>query len=395
MGTRAGVGSSHHRNPREAAREAASQALQQAGSDRADFVFMFASVGYEQTQLLRAVREATGHAPLTGCSGEGVIAGAEADESNFTVAVMTIQSDEVRFANGLTEGLKQNSEVAGRTMARGVGERIADDTLGLFVFADGLSLNFDRFVRGFESQLALGRHLPLFGGTAADNWAMKRTYQYCDDEISSDGVAWALMSGNARVASAVNHGCIPIGSERTVTRAEGNLIYEIDGKPVLEVLKEYLIGDEVENWEKTVVSLSVGFKAPGYLSDYDEYVIRFMPAKDDEKGAVMLSTEVAEGTSIWMTRRDREKIAHGLDRMADSLCAQLGGSEPKFVLQFDCAGRGKVVIRDQQRAEMLQRLQSRMVGNAPWIGCYTYGEIGPVGQHNCFHNYTAVLAAVY
>lgn len=395
MGTHGGVGITHHRDPREAGREAATQALHKIGVDKPDFVFVFASVGYDPVPLLRSIREATGYAPLTGCSGEGVIGGSEADESNFSVAVMAIRSDDVRFANGLTCGLKQDSGAAGRNVAHSVRQKIADDTRALFVFADGLSLNFDRFVHGFEAELALGRHLPLLGGTAADNWAMNRTYQYCDDEIASDGVAWALLSGNARVAYAVNHGCIPIGSERKVTRAEGNFIYEIDGKPVLEVLKEYLIGDEVENWEKAVVSLSVGFKAPRHLSDDDEYVIRFMPRKDDEKGAVMLSTEVKEGTSIWMTRRDREKIARGLDRMAEEIRGALGDSSPKLVFQFDCAGRGKVVLRDQQKTELLNRLQSNIGGDAPWIGCYTYGEIGPVRQHNCFHNYTAVLAVVY
>ncbi|WP_409410528.1 FIST N-terminal domain-containing protein [Bradyrhizobium sp. AUGA SZCCT0160] len=60
---------------------------------------MFASVGYEQRALLDAVRVATGGAPLAGGSGGGVIAGAEADESSFAVAVMTIRSDELNFTN--------------------------------------------------------------------------------------------------------------------------------------------------------------------------------------------------------------------------------------------------------------------------------------------------------
>ena len=63
MGIQAGVGMSHHRNPRVAGQEAARQALEQAGVDKPDFVFMFATVGYNQQALLQAVRQATGGAP--------------------------------------------------------------------------------------------------------------------------------------------------------------------------------------------------------------------------------------------------------------------------------------------------------------------------------------------
>src|SRR5215213_8734724 len=97
MATRAGVGMSRHHNPNIAGREAAEQALQKAGVDRPDFVFMFASIGYDQHSVLRAVRETTGGAPLTGCSAEGTINGDDADESNFSVVVTAISSDELRW----------------------------------------------------------------------------------------------------------------------------------------------------------------------------------------------------------------------------------------------------------------------------------------------------------
>src|SRR5215208_6972179 len=108
MTTRAGVGMSHHHSPTIAGREAAKQALENAGLDKPDFVFMFASVGYNQRSLLRAVREATGGAPLCGCSGEGTINGDDADESDFSVVVTAISSDELQWTNGLATGLEDD-----------------------------------------------------------------------------------------------------------------------------------------------------------------------------------------------------------------------------------------------------------------------------------------------
>ncbi len=395
MSTKAGVGLSHHRNPEVAGREAAETALRKAGIHRPDFVFTFASVGYDQKVLLGAVRDATHRAPLCGSSGEGIIAGTEADESNFAVAVMALSSDELRFSPALATDLKRDSEGAGRRIAETLRPHIGPDTLAMIMLADGLTLNFDRFLSGLEGTLGSERPLPVFGGTSADNWAMKQTFQYCDDAVVSDGVACALVSGRADVAWSVNHGCLPIGVERTVTKSEGNVIYEIDGKPILEVLKEYLVGDEIDNWNKTVVNLCLGFKAPGSMKQYDEYLIRFMPTKDDATGSITISTEVSEGTSVWMTRRDYEKIAKGVERIAHEIQTATGGRTPKLVLQFDCAGRGKVVLRDQQKSALQRKLRGNFSPEVPWMGLYTYGEIGPVGTRNAFHNYTAVVMAIY
>ena len=100
MSTKAGVGISRHHNPNVAAREAAEQALEKAGVERPDIVIMFASIGYDQHSLLRAVLEPTGGAPLIGCSAEGTIDGDDADESSFSVVITAISSEEMQWHKG-------------------------------------------------------------------------------------------------------------------------------------------------------------------------------------------------------------------------------------------------------------------------------------------------------
>src|SRR5215218_736986 len=137
MATKAGVGMSRHHNPNIAGREAAQQALQKAGVDRPDFVFMFASFAYDQHSVLRTVRETTGGAPLTGCSAEGTINGDDADESNFSVVVTAISSDELRWTNGLAAGLEADPRAVGKRLAQDLLPHLSADTIGLFVFPDG------------------------------------------------------------------------------------------------------------------------------------------------------------------------------------------------------------------------------------------------------------------
>lgn len=186
---------------------------------------------------------------------------------------------------------------------------------------------------------------------------------------------------------------MPVGVERKVTRAEGNVIYEIDDTPVLDVMKEYLVEKEIDDWQEAIVNLCLMFEAPGHSQDHAEYLIRFTPTKDDDAGSVTIPTEVEEGESVWMTRRDHRLIQEGVDRMAVSISDKLEGATPKLVLHLDCAGRGKSMFRDQVKKDLLTRLQKQIAPDAPWLGFFTYGEIGPVGDENCFHNYTAVVAA--
>jgi hypothetical protein len=398
MATKAGVGMSRHHNPNVAGREAAEQALKKAGVSKPDFVFMFGSIGYDQRSLVRAVRETTRGAPLTGCSAEGTINGDDADESNFSVVVTAISSDELHWMNGLAAGLRADPRDAGKRVAQDLLPHLSAETIGLFVFPDGVSLSLEHFFAGLEGTLSSERFLPMWGGGAGNNYIFgEPTYQYCDDEVVSDGVSYALLSGKAQASWALSHSLIPIGGERKVTRSQGNVIYEIDGKPATEVLNEYLpegaLADE-RDWSRYAYSLALTSKAPSYMKD-EEYIVRGVPQLNLTDGSVTVQTEVTEGTSVWFSSRDKEKITAGLDRMAAQIKEQLGGAQPKLVFQFECSTRGKLMFREQEKLQLLKRLRQSVDPDVPWAGFYTEGrELGPVEKHNDPHLLTSVVLAL-
>lgn len=395
MGTCVGVGCSVHKNPLEAGREAAVEALKQAGISRPDFVFVFAAVGYNQQLLLRSIRDATSGAPLSGCSGEGIITRKVVTETNFGVGVMVISSDELRFSNACVSGITEGSDGAGERLARMIQPWVTDDVIACFVMADGLLFNFDSFLKGFEKTLDRAVPIPLYGGLAADNWSSHKTFQYHNDQVISEGLCCVVMSGSGKVACGIHHGCVPVGKRRIVTRCRGNIIYEIDGQPALEALKDYFPEDWKQQWNKITLNLCLGFKAPErFGNEYEEYVIRYMMGKDDQQGYVTIQSEVGEGTELWLTRRDRELITEGAGKISGKILEQLAGSKPRFVLQFECVGRGKVVFREHEKMELISSLQRAVGEDIPWLGLYTYGEIGPIAGQNFQHNFTSVIVAV-
>lgn len=395
MGFSCGVGYSDDRNPNIAGRDAATAALQSAGITEPDLILLFSTVGYKQHIIYNAVRQTAGNAPIFGCSGEGIIFRDKSVETNFSVAVAVIKSDEYRFATASSLGLKENSNKVGRSIGSSLKDTLRGaNPLGLLTFADGLTMNYDQLLSGLMDEMSPGKMLPHFGGTAADNWKFEGTYQYTDKGVCSDAATCALIYGSGKLVYGVKHGCVPVGDERTVTRSVANRIHEIDGKPALQVINEYLsVAERNDDWQKTNVYLSIGIKAPEFMRGYDDYMIRFMPMRDEADGSVYVPTEIAEGTRFYMTRRDFDKIAQGNQNLVEEIKSQLSGNLPRFVLQIECGGRGKIIFKDEEKQSLLKLVQQGIdpQGVVPWIGVYTYGEFSPVQGVNCFHNYSNVL----
>ena len=120
-----------------------------AGISKPEFVFMFSSIGYDQHSLLQAVREATGEAPLTGCSAAGTINGDDADESNFSVVVTVISSDELHWTNGLATGLEDDPPAVGKQVAELL-PHLSTSTLACLSSLTGLRITSTTLLRGWR-----------------------------------------------------------------------------------------------------------------------------------------------------------------------------------------------------------------------------------------------------
>jgi hypothetical protein len=170
-----------------------------------------------------------------------------------------------------------------------------------------------------------------------------------------------------------------------------------NGKPAAEVLKEYLPEHalvEDRDGMRYAISLALCFRAPSYIKD-EEYVVRGVPTVRMADGSIIVQgTEVQEGTSVWFSSRDKEKISTRFERMAAQIKEQLGGEKPKLVFQFECLTRGKFLFREQESLQLLKRFRQSLGPEAPWAGFYTIGEIGPVEKHNDRHLYTSVVLAL-
>ncbi len=80
--------------------------------------------------------------------------------------------------------------------------------------------------------------------------------------------------------------------------------------------------------------------------------------------------------------------------MATQIKEQLEGEQSELVFQFECVTRGKMMFREQEKLQNLKRFRQSLDPDAPWVGFYAVGEIGPVKEHNLRHLYTSVVLAL-
>jgi hypothetical protein len=395
MPTHAAVGQSTSRSARDAGREATVSALLQL-SDEPRLLLVFATTGYDQGELLAGVNDVGGDAPVSGCSAEGVIAQHLSDEGSHAAVVMAVASDKATFVPFLAEGLT-DSRACGRALAEQIAASGAEGRC-LLLFPDGMNGNCTTLLGSLQE--ALPYPLLVAGGAAGAAISTERTtYQYFGREVRTDAVAAVLIGGDVSMETALSHGSMPIGVARTVTRSDGGTVYEIDGRPAWEVLREYLDGNRSDLSIADSLHLAFAEKVrPGGDGRPDEYIMHTPWGLDAATGALFFPGGLREGVRIQIARRDPDRIREGATAEARALAARAAGRSPSLVLHFDCAGRGRVIFGEQATATTVASMQSALGTSIPWLGFYTYGEIAPFQgepERAVYHNHTVVLCALY
>jgi hypothetical protein len=393
--TRVGIGLSTLQDASTAGREAATAALAELGPRPADFLLVFGTTGYDQLALLEAVAQAAGGVPMSGCSGEGIIARAFADEGSHVVAVTALASDELRFDPIVVREVSNDPVGSADALAAAVAERAVegDDKL-LLVFPDGLQCKMKAVLDRLHEKLA--ESVLVVGGGAGgilDTW---QTYQYHHREVLQNAVSAVLVQGRFVAEVAVSHGCRPIGLERLVTKATDGNVYTIDDKPAFDVFKEYVDGNPDELRATDLVHLCLGRELSREHRDgYGKLIIAAPAGLEKDTGAIFFPAGIEEGDRVYMTRRDPTCVRDSAVSASKKIVAAHPDEEPLLVLQFDCAGRGRQLFGSQTTAMTVTPLQELFASAAPWVGFHSYGEIAPLQGKPYYHNYTVALLAIY
>ena len=107
---------------------------------------------------------------------------------------------------------------------------------------------------------------------------------------------------------------------------------------------------------------------------------------------------IPEGTKLWLTARDENRIFEQMEVMTNQMCERLKGKEIVAVFHADCLARGRYLFNKVLKEELVNRMQFPFLKNGecpPWLGMYGFGEFARLGNQNTYHNYTTALYILY
>jgi hypothetical protein len=216
-----------------AAEAATREALAMAGLDQADLVLLFFTVEHvpQIGEVLERVAAIAGTERIIGSSGMGVLATQGEVEQRPGVAVMVLGSGSLSFEPLLCPSLRERDVSVGVELAERCRARSGRTSLAV-LFPDAYNAHPQRLLSAFR-EYAGG--VPVVGAGSSESGAQGRTFQVMGLEPTTNALSALILSGAFKVFVDVTQGCQPISRPMTITAAEGNLIYEIDRRPALEV----------------------------------------------------------------------------------------------------------------------------------------------------------------
>ena len=399
MATQAGVGFSENPKSGNAGVEAANAAMAEAGVDECDLAIMYSTAKHDPTELRDGVRSVIGpDARLIGGYAIGAITKEKLGYEGYQVGVAVVSSASMQVDMFIEKGLPGNERDVGVALGEQVESKEYDGTPNILLMYDSIK---DKPPEGvvFNMNLAtpliegMGQSLkawpPAAGVGMIGDWQSSPTYQWFDDRIEQQSAMALVLSGDVRMDTIIMHGCKPSSGYHTITRAEHNVVLEIDGKPAVEAIAG-LLGDAFKSWEDYPFFVTLGLNKGDKFGEFkeEEYANRLVMGVDKERGGlIMFEPDLQAGHEVQLMRRSIDFNYIG-ERVED-LLERVGDRKPFLALYIDCAGRASAYSGTER--EEAEEVQKAIGARMPLLGMYSGVEIAQVGEDIQALDWTGVL----
>lgn len=376
----------------EAARGLVARIEEQLGGEPPALVVAFASTAQPLGELLSALGRALPGARVIGASTTGEFT--QEGDGNGAVSAFAVAGDYRVFA-GMGTGIHESLEGAVEGALAGIPLSVAGyPHRTAILLVDGLAgvgEEVTLLVAG-----ALGPDVPIAGGMAGDDWKIRETLVGVGDCVAGGALVVTVIFSAAPLGVGVCHGHRPVGRKLTITRSEGNVVHELDGRPAwahwLEVTRPLAAEDGIDAdvlaTPGAVLQYFARYEAG--LTTGQEIRIR-TPLTRNADGSLSFACGMPEGVVVDVMRSTANLQLESAREAARRARAALRGAPVAGAIVFDCGCR-KVLLGDGFGAAV--RAMSGELGGAPLAGFESYGEIAlNVGDFSGFHNTTSVVLA--
>jgi len=254
--------------------------MAQAGVSRCDLAIMYSTSKHDPAQLRDGVRSAIGpEARLIGGYSIGTITKDRLGYEGYQMGVAVMSSDSAKVDMFIEAGLPDNEFNVGVALGRQIKRQVYTETPNILLMYDSIrakppegmvfSLNLvTPLIEGMGQSLRTWP--PAAGVGMMGDMQGTPTYQWFDDRIERHAAMALVLSGGVRMDTIIMHGCKPSGRYHTITKAEGNIVLEIDGKTAVDAVAELLGPDSYKSWEDYPIFVTLGVNKGDKFGEFRE-----------------------------------------------------------------------------------------------------------------------------
>lgn len=347
--------------------------------DKANLVIVFGSKELLlQRNLLDDIKNMYPNSVQVGCSTAGEIYDIEVSDDILSLVAISFEHTIIKEAIvDITPG--EDSLIIGSRLRD---QLLANDLSHILVLSDGLLVNGSKLVEGITKDLP--KHIAVTGGLAGDGGAFKETVIYANNNSKSARVvAIGFYGTRLKVGYASVGGWDPYGAVRKVTKAEGNVLYELDGQPALDLYKLYL-ADKAQELPSSALLFPLNIKR----TENDEPVVRTVLAIDEDKKSMTFAGDITLGGYARFMKANFNNLVEAAATAANNTGSIKDDAD--LAILISCVGR-KLILK--QRIEEEVEAVRDLLGKTVLAGFYSYGEISPFTPNaKCeLHNQTMTI----
>jgi hypothetical protein len=309
-------------------------------------------------------------AEVIGCSTGGQVVDDDVSDDIATATVLQFAQTQVATI-GVPIPDKQRSEAVGLEIGHALR---AMDLRAVLVLSDGININGSRLVSGLRT--ALGDGVVITGGLAGDGARFEQTTVHLNGTSSTHQVvAVGLYGESIRVGHGNGGGWSAFGPRRQISRSRDNVLFELDGKPALDLYKFYL-GCEADGLPGT------GLLYPLLIADPanpHHAMVRTLLAVDEQQASMMFAGDMPEGWTAQMMQGHFDRLSEAAATAAMKArapwAAAGSASSDKVAILISCIGRR--ILMGESIVEEIAAVREAFGRGISCTGFYAYGEISP------------------
>lgn len=333
---------------------------------------------------IQSVLTAYPEAAAIGCSSSGEIFGTHIQDDTLVVGVLQFDHTTIRTTSAPVKDAGMSFQ-AGQALAND----LKDPALrGVLVLSDGLGVNGSELIRGLNA--VLPANVVVTGGLAGDGDRFKRTWVVKDGLPTGGYVTAVGFYGPAvRLTHGSKGGWDLFGPERLITRSQGNILFELNHKPALQLYKDYL-GELASGLPATALHFPMAMRRS---QTETKRLVRTVLAVDETTSSLTFAGDMPEGAYAQFMRGNFDHLIQGASDAAISASSAEANPTPTLSIAISCVGRR--VVLGERTEEEVEAVFEMLPKGAQQIGFYSYGEISPYATGHCdLHNQTMTLTTI-